>query len=115
MKPEGLASMQVVRAHGCKTVVDFGCGEGSWIKSLLLDPAGSAVAAVAGVDESPTALQRGCKRVLAALVKHHAEEDLRGHAVPAIQLLQVRLPHRAVWGRAAALSGLPPRIQTCIL
>lgn len=84
--------VQVVRAHGCKTVVDYGCGEGSWIKSLLLDPAGGPVEAVAGVDESPSALQRGCKRVLAALVKHHAEEELRSHSVPAIQLLRVRLP-----------------------
>lgn len=100
--------MQVVRAHGCKTVVDFGCGEGSWIKSLLLDPAGSAVAAVAGVDESPTALQRGCKRVLAALMKHHAEEDLRGHAVPAIQLLQVRLPPRSVGLRRSIVRAATP-------
>lgn len=84
--------VQVVRAHGCQTVVDFGCGEGSWIKSLLLDAAGSPVVAVAGVDESPTALRRGCKRVLAAMVKHHTEEELRGHSVPAIQLVKVRLP-----------------------
>lgn len=85
-----LLRVQVVRDRGCQTVVDYGCGEGSWIKSLLLDPAGSSVVAVAGVDESPTALQRGCKRVLAAMVKHHAEEELRGHSVPAIQLLRVR-------------------------
>lgn len=82
--------MQVVNSHGCRSVIDFGCGEGSWVKSLLLDPAESPVAAIAGVDESPTALRRGCKRVLAALVKRSLQEELRSRPAPSIQLLQVR-------------------------
>ena len=81
-----------MNSHGCETAVDYGCGEGSWIKSLLLDAAESRVSAIAGVDESPTALRRGCKRVLAALVKRPLQEPPTTQPPPAIQLLQVGPP-----------------------
>eukprot|EP00892_Ulva_mutabilis_P000362 jgi/Ulvmu1/10326/UM061_0009.1 len=91
---------EVVRSHECRSVVDFGCGEGAWITSLLLDAAASPVAEVAGVDESPSALRRGCKRVLAALVKRPLHEELRGRAAPCIQLLQGSVTQAALLGAA---------------
>jgi trans-aconitate methyltransferase len=80
--------VQVVREHGCQSVVDFGCGEGAWIKALMLEPERN-VMSVLGVDESPLAMQRGSKLIPAVQLKCKKQPELQGKPLPAVKLCQV--------------------------
>jgi hypothetical protein len=83
--------VQVVREHGCQSVVDFGCGEGAWIKALMLEPERN-VTSVLGVDELPLAMQRGSKLIPAVQLKCKKQPELQGKPLPAVKLCQVRFP-----------------------
>jgi 2-polyprenyl-3-methyl-5-hydroxy-6-metoxy-1,4-benzoquinol methylase len=83
-------SFQVFQAMGCKNAVDVGCGEGGWIKSLLLDPDATSIARVMGIDASSTALQRSTRLLAAAILKRKETEGLEKKPVPLIHMYEVR-------------------------
>lgn len=87
-----------MKEHSCQSVVDFGCGEGAWIKTLLVDPEQSTVGSVLGVDESPVALQRGSKLIPSVQLKCRQQEELRDKPLPSVKLCQVlRTPFWCHW------------------
>ena len=82
--------MQVLAARGgAASVVDFGCGEGGWIKSVLLEGGLPPPAHLAGVDVSPTGLSRGRKLMALTLVQRQASAQA-AVPLPSVRLFQVR-------------------------
>lgn len=90
---DGCCLLQIVKEHGCQNVVDFGCGEGTWIKMLMFDPEQTKVTSVLGVDESPVALQRGSQLMSTVQLQCRQQEELKGKVLPAVKLCEVRLPY----------------------
>lgn len=104
--------LQIVKEHSCQSVVDFGCGEGAWIKTLMLDPEQSKVVSVLGVDESPVALQRGSKLIPSVQLKCAQQEELQGKPLPSVKLCQVLHTHASVVPWPVSLAGDACMIQS---
>ena len=84
---------QILEEEGCRSVVDFGCGEASWVRSALLNPRLEDLSEVLGVDTATSSLNRARRFIGIEMFSRMAQPDLFTERMPRIRLHRARRRH----------------------